>query len=154
MTGFDEGSDGRGPQASSQPEAWQIFGEILDGERRQMVTVTGEEGQAEEIDAYRKLREEATPAPAILKEKLEDVTAVLALPDKYCRRFRTTNMIERLIEGVRRREKVIRIFPNMSSTWRLIGVLPAQKHEEWSTGWRYLDMAEYRKWKKRANTDT
>ncbi|MCS4161427.1 hypothetical protein GGP94_001844 [Salinibacter ruber] len=46
-------------QASSQPEAWQIFEEILEGERRQMVTLAGEEGQTEETGAYRKLREEA-----------------------------------------------------------------------------------------------
>jgi transposase-like protein len=48
-------------QASSQPKAWQIFEEILEGERQQMMTVAGEEGQTEEIDAYRKLREEAAP---------------------------------------------------------------------------------------------
>jgi len=60
-------------------------------------------------------------------------------------------MIERLIEEVRRREKVIRIFPNMESAWRLIGAVLAEKHEEWSTGRKYLDMAEYRKWKKRAS---
>ncbi|MCS3785451.1 hypothetical protein GGP88_003025 [Salinibacter ruber] len=48
-------------QASSQPEAWQIFEEILEGERRQMVTVASEEGQTEETGAYRKLREEAAP---------------------------------------------------------------------------------------------
>ena len=60
-------------------------------------------------------------------------------------------MIERLIEEVRRREKVIRIFPNIDSAWRLVGALLAEKHEEWSTGRKYLDMAEFRKWKKQAN---
>jgi len=60
-------------------------------------------------------------------------------------------MIERLIEGVRRPEKVIRIFPNTGSAWRLIGAVLAEKHEEWSTGRKYLDMAEFRNWKKRAN---
>ncbi len=122
------------PQASSQPEAWQIFEEILEGERRKMVTVGGEEDQTEEVDAYRKLREEAAPALATLKETLEDATAVLALPGKYRRRLRTTNMIERLIEEVRRREKVIRIFPNMDSSRqlsRMIGAVLAEKHEEW-----------------------
>jgi len=138
-------------QASSQPEAWQIFEEILDGKCRQMVTIAGEEGQTEEIGAYRKLREEAAPAPATLKENLEDATAVLALPGKYRRRLRTTNMIERLIEEVRRREKVIRIFPNMDSTWRLIGAVLAERREEWSTSRKYLDMDEFRTWKKRAN---
>jgi hypothetical protein len=124
-------------QASSQTEAWQIFEEILEGERRQMLTVASEDGQPEEIDAYRKLREEAAPALATLKDTLEDATAVLALPGKYRRRLRTTSMIERLIEEVRRREKVIRIFPNIDSTWRPIGAVLAEKHEEWSTGRKY-----------------
>jgi transposase-like protein len=77
-------------QASSQLEAWQIFEEILEGDRRKMVRVTGESGQTEEIDAYRKLREEAASALTILQENLEDVTSVLALPGKYRRRLRTT----------------------------------------------------------------
>lgn len=138
-------------KASSQPEAWRIFEEIIDGDRQKMVTVVGEDGQTEEVDAYRKLREEAAPALATLKENLEDATAVLALPGKYRRRIRTTNMIERLIEEVRRREKVIRIFPNIDSAWRLIGAVLAEKHEEWSTGRKYLDMTEFRNWKEQAH---
>ncbi len=58
-------------QASSQPEGWRIFEEILDGDRQKMVTVVGEEGQTEEVDAYRKLREEAAPALTTLQENLE-----------------------------------------------------------------------------------
>ncbi len=131
-------------QASSQPEAWRIFEEIIKGDRQKMVTVATEEGQTEEVDAYRKLREEAAPALATLKENLEDATAVLALPGKYRRRLRTTSVTQRLIEEVRRREKVIRIFPNMESACRLSGAVLAEKHEEWSTGRKYLDMAGFR----------
>ena len=143
-------------KASSQPEAWQIFEEILEGDRQKMVTVTSENGQPDEVDAYRKLREEAASALSTLQENLEDATAVLALPGKYRRRLRTsrlrtTNMIERLIEEVRRREKVIRIFPNTGSAWRLIGAVLAERHEEWSTIRKYLDMAEFRTWKEQAS---
>ena len=53
-----------------------------------MVTPAEEEGPAEEVDAYRKLREEAAPALTTLKETLEDATAVLALPGRYRRRLR------------------------------------------------------------------
>jgi transposase-like protein len=81
------------------------------------------------------------------EEDLEEVTAVLALPGKYRRRLRTTNMLERLIEELRRREKVIRIFPNIDSAWRLIGALLAEYHEEWSTGRRYLTMDAFEEWK-------
>ena len=138
-------------KASSQPEAWQIFEESLEGDRQKMVTVTSENGQPDEVDAYRKLREEAASALSTLQENLEDATAVLALPGKYRRRLRTTNMIERLIEEVRRREKVIRIFPNTGSAWRLIGAVLAERHEKWSTIRKYLDMAEFRTWKEQAS---
>jgi len=63
-------------------------------------------------------------------------------------RLRTTNTIERLIEELRQRGKVIRIFPNVDSDWRRIGVLLSEYHEEWFTGRRYFDMAEYDQWKR------
>jgi Transposase and inactivated derivatives len=55
---------------------------------------------------------------------------VLALPEKYRKRLRTTNMLERFIQEIRRREKVIRIFPNIGSAERLVGALCAETHED------------------------
>ncbi len=81
-----------------------------------------------------------------LQDGLFDATAVLALPEKYHRWLRTTNMLERLIQEVRRREKVIRIFPSKDSAWRLVGALLAEKHEEWSTSRRYLKTDEFYDW--------
>jgi transposase-like protein len=52
-------------------------------------------------------------------------------------------MLERLIQTIRRREKVIRLVPNESSAWRPIGALLTKKHEEWSTGRRYLKTGEF-----------
>lgn len=82
-----------------------------------------------------------------LEAGLEDAIAVLTLPVKYRRRLRTTNMLERLIEEVRRRERVIRIFPNERSAWRLLGAFLVEMHEAWSTGRRYLTMDEYEVWR-------
>ena len=56
-------------------------------------------------------------------------------------------MLERFIQEIRRREKVIRIFPNTESAYRLVGALCAETHEEWSTGRRYLNMDEYFQWR-------
>jgi putative transposase len=71
--------------------------------------------------------------------------AVMNLPEKYRKRLRTTNMQERLNEEVRRRERVIRIFPNDDSALRLIGALLAEQNEVWQER-RYLDMGEYDEW--------
>ena len=56
-------------------------------------------------------------------------------------------MCERLNEELRRRERVIRIFPNEGSTIRLIGALLAEQHERWISGKRYFDMEAYWAWK-------
>lgn len=55
--------------------------------------------------------------------------------------------MERLNEEIRRRERVIRIFPTEGSALRMLGALLAEQHETWSTGKRYLDMTEYFEWK-------
>jgi len=92
------------------------------------------------------LEGDAETALRILEDGFDDATAVLALPPKYRRRLRTTNMVERLIEEIRRRERVVRIFPTMDAARRLIGARCAEQHEEWSTGRRYLTMDAFFAW--------
>ena len=55
--------------------------------------------------------------------------------------------MERLNEEIRRRERVIRIFPNRASAGRLLGALLMEHDESWSTGKVYLDMTEYWQWR-------
>ena len=90
----------------------------------------------------------AAKAIAVLENSFDDITAVLSLPEKYRKRLRTTNGMERLNEEIRRRERVIRIFPNRSSVIRLVGALLMEMNEKWQTGHKYLDMAGYIAWKK------
>ena len=85
----------------------------------------------------------ADKALDILEDGLEEATQVLVLPARYRRRLRTTNMVERLNEEIRRRERVIRIFPNEASAVRLVGALLAEWHEKWISGRRYFDMEQY-----------
>ena len=95
----------------------------------------------EVMDKYEKDISDVTD---MLDEAKEDILAIYILPRKYWKRFRTTNMIERLNEEIRRREKVVRIFPDDASVMRLIGSLLLEKDEEWSSGRMYLDMKQYR----------
>ncbi|HEX8034420.1 MAG TPA: transposase [Ktedonobacterales bacterium] len=82
-----------------------------------------------------------------LEAGFDDASAVLALPEPYRRRLRTSNSIERLNEEVRRRKRVIRIFPNRESAARLLLALLMEQDEQWSTGKRYFDMAAYWHWR-------
>jgi putative transposase len=104
-----------------------------------------------DLESARKVRdqiiktyEDAAPkATALLDEAFDDITAVLALPLKYRKRLRTTNGVERLNQEIRRRERVIRIFPNAASVIRLMGALLMEHDEKWQTGRKYFDMALY-----------
>ena len=87
----------------------------------------------------------APKAVACLEVGFEDTMAVMALPEKYRRRLRSTNMQERLNEELRRRERVIRIFPNDESALRLIGALLAEYNEAWQER-KYFDMDEFNEW--------
>jgi len=71
---------------------------------------------------------------------------VLAFPNKYRVRLRSSNSQERLNEEIQRREKLIRIFPNEDSAIRLIGALLSEFHEQ-STEKKSLEMTKYHEWK-------
>jgi putative transposase len=107
--------------------------------------------EAIDIDSARKVRDEimdkyetkAPKAASLLDEAFDDITAVLAVPLKYRKRLRTTNGVERLNQEIRRRERVIRIFPNEASVIRLMGALLMEQDEKWQAGRKYFDMDLY-----------
>jgi putative transposase len=79
-----------------------------------------------------------------LQEHVEDSLSCLAFPESHRRRIRTTNGLERLNQEIKRRTRVVRIFPNKQACLRLVTALAVEQSEEWLTGRRYLDMEELR----------
>jgi putative transposase len=79
-----------------------------------------------------------------LEEHIEECLSCLAFPESHRRRIRTTNSLERLNQEIKRRTRVVRIFPNRESCLRLVTALAVEVSEEWVTGRRYLDMEELR----------
>lgn len=65
-----------------------------------------------------------------LEEGFDDAIQYLNEPLAYHRFIRSTNSLERLNQEVRRRERVIRIFPNTQSAFRLIGAVLMDYEEE------------------------
>lgn len=102
--------------------------------------------QAKARALLRKLHDQFfTKAPKViqkLEDGFDDAVANLALPKKYRRQIRTTNMVERLNREIRRREQVISIFPNEQSAERLIGAMLMELHQAY-TRQPYFDMSEY-----------
>ena len=117
--------------------------EIKEDLRRLYESVDLESARKARDQIIAKYEARAPKATNLLDEAFDDITAVLALPLRYRKRLRTTNGVERLNEEIRRRERVIRIFPNEPSVIRLMGALLMEQDEKWQTGRKYFDMELY-----------
>ncbi len=73
-----------------------------------------------------------------LEEDLEDCLACYHAPSSHRPRVRTTNGLERLNQELKRRTRVVRIFPNRAALLRLVSALAMEQSEEWVSGRRYL----------------
>ena len=62
--------------------------------------------------------------------------------------MKSTNMLERLDEEIKRRTQVVRIFPNEASRLRLIRALVVETHEGWLEASRSLNMELLKEHKK------
>ena len=67
----------------------------------------------------------------VLLEGIEDCLAVESLPSSHRGRLASTNLIERLMRELKRRTRVIGIFPSRQSCHRLCGALLWEIHETW-----------------------
>ncbi len=83
-----------------------------------------------------------------IDEHIEECFACYAFPPAHRTRLRTTNGLERLNQEIKRRTRVVRIFPNRDACLRLATALCAEQSEEWIIGHRYLDISELRQWQR------
>jgi len=70
---------------------------------------------------------------SMLREGLADCLTVLSFPETHQRRLRSTNLLENTMKQLKRRTRVVGVFPNRSSCDRLIGALLVELHEQWSS---------------------
>ena len=77
--------------------------------------------------------EKRYPAVArMLREGLEDCLSVLDFPEHHRRRLQSTNMLENLMKRLKKRSRVVGVFPSRSSCDRLLGAQLVEVHEAWS----------------------
>lgn len=92
------------------------------------------------IEEYQDIAKEAM---SILDSGFEDSMTIMALPSKYRLALRTSNLVERENGEIRKREKVIKIFPNKESALRLLGAVLLDDHTDWSKRNCVFNMDEY-----------
>jgi putative transposase len=75
-----------------------------------------------------------------VEANIEETFTFYRLPAEHHKHLKSTNMLERINEEIKRRTLVVRIFPNAASCLRLVRALAAEIHEEWIEATRYLNM--------------
>lgn len=112
--------------------SWKAYREVA--QDMVIVFVPGER-----VECLRRAEEMAVkwegryPAVAkMLREGLEDCLAVLDFPQHHRRRLQSTNMLETLMKRLKKRSRVVGVFPNRSSCDRLLGAQLIEVHEHWS----------------------
>ncbi len=113
---------------------WAALRTVFDAASRRHAEARLAEVVAEWRDRYPALADK-------LEEETEDTLAFYDFPESHRVKIRTTNMLERYNEELRRRTKVIRVFPNPASCLRLVTAHAMEQAAEWAAQVPYLDMS-------------
>lgn len=70
---------------------------------------------------------------------IEETWTFYRLPVAHHKHLKSTNLLERFNQEIKRRTLVVRIFPDEASCLRLIRAVASEQHEEWMEGSRYLN---------------
>lgn len=87
--------------------------------------------------AIQKYAVSAPRLSAWLEDNLSEGFSVFGFPLEHRRTIRTTNSLERINKEIRRRTRVVGVFPNEASCLRLVSALLMEISEEWQIGKRY-----------------
>jgi transposase-like protein len=86
----------------------------------------------------KKYRSSAPDLSSWLETDVPEGLAVFELPATHRRRLRTTNMLERTNQEIKRRTRVATLFPNEASLLRLVSAILSEISDDWETGKTYL----------------
>src|SRR4051812_16383605 len=83
-----------------------------------------------------------------VESNIEETLTFYRLPRQHHKNLKSTNLLERLNEEIKRRTLVVRIFPNVDACLRLVRALAVEMHENWIEATRYLNMEYLKEHKK------
>lgn len=85
-----------------------------------------------------------------VERTIEETLSFFRLPRAHRKHLRSTNLLERVNEEIKRRTHLVRSFPNEAACLRLVRALTVEIHEDWAGGSRYLNMRLRDEQKKKA----
>jgi len=92
-----------------------------------------------------KLRERFPKLGALMDRAEDDVLAFMQYPKEIWPQLASTNSLERLNKEIKRRSRVVEIFPNDAAVVRLVGALLAEHTDEWQVTRRYMSQETMKK---------
>ena len=87
---------------------------------------------------------------AWVEENIEETLSFYRLPQPHHKNMKSTNMLERLREEIKRRTLVVRIFPNTAACLRLVRALAIEIDENWIEAMPYLNREPLAEQKRKA----
>jgi putative transposase len=103
------------------------------------------EAAGQQLDTVAQALQPHWPSAAeLLWQAADDVLTFMGFPESHWRRIYSTNVLERLNKEVKRRIRVVEIFPNNEAVIRLVGALLVEADEEWQVQRRYFSQESMR----------
>lgn len=120
------------PQTAMRKQIAQIMRDIFNSPDRESAMAMVKKA----CDSY---SETAPDFVNWLEENIEEGLTAFSFSRQYWTKIRTVNPLERLNKEIRRRTRVVGIFPNRESCVRLISAVLMEIHEGWLTGRKYIN---------------
>ncbi len=76
----------------------------------------------------------------LMSDAEHDVLAYKAFPREHWAQLHSTNPLERLNKEIKRRTRVVGIFPNDAAIVRLVGAMMLEQNDEWAVTRRYMTL--------------
>lgn len=107
-----------------------------------------EEAKKDLADWIKRWTDKHPRISAWVEDNIEETFAFFCLPHAHFKHMRSTNLLERVNEEIKRRTHIVRSFPNPEACLRLVRALTVEIHEGWEEGSRYLNMELLKELKK------
>jgi len=103
-----------------------------------LTAVDAQSAQALLSEAVKRYEKEMPNLATWMEENLSEGFSHFSFSEEHHRRIRTSNVVERLNKEVKRRTKIVGVFPSVDSCERLISAVLMERSDEWQTSVRYL----------------
>lgn len=116
----------------------KLYRELLDELSQAYQAKTTKDSMAACMSMADRWRQRYPAVCKMLEEGFEDTLAVNDMPVDIRSKLQSTNMLESIMKRLKRRTRVVQIFPNRKSCWRLVGAQLVELDEDWLTGPTYI----------------